>query len=394
MSKASDLTGEKKYSSRGSITNYTDMVISEEEYGLTFSQQIKIQNLTKKRIRSFIMDVVHPVTGNPKLDNRSPETKKIQAYSAKLKRQEFYYAFTIDELEFIEKNINKMTPTEMTRVLFKNLQSRNAHASKQGKAMAKYSKALKKRMMRTSLSGQQKLDFFEDPTKLDLDIDFTPPRTFEELCMAVNATDVNAKYNPKELTKEQKKNLTSLKGYLQSTRFLITISSAPTTVYKKVLFNEFIRATYEKNDLTPDELNGYITLCDLYGQETETKKHINLLNELIEINAEDDDPKMRMSIVEALSSKTKELNDISNRQNVLIKSLSGTRTDRLKAQTEIGESLILFVNKWKEEEYRKTNLRIQEARKLELEKEKKKFDHYDDLIAEIVGIQEEEILDI
>ena len=67
------------------------------------------------------------------------------------------------------------------------------------------------------------------------------------------------------------------------------------------------------------------------------------------ISIDDDDPKLKLSIVEALTSKTKELKDIHDQQDKLRKGLSGDRHKRLEKQVELGESLILFVNKWKED---------------------------------------------
>lgn len=394
MSKKPDQPGKVKYSSKGSVSNYTDMVISEEEYGVSFSQQCQIQKLIKEDIRSFLFDVVHPVTKNPNLDNRSAEYKNIQKYAAKVKRESFFYELNPEQLDFIGKNHKRMRPTEMTLTLFPEIAKKNVAGTREGKCIAKYTKAIERRDLKSSIKGKKLLEQFEDPTQLEIDLDFVPPKNFKDLCTVINNSDINASYNPDQLSKEQKKNLNSLKGYLQSTRFMITMDSAPTTLYKKIVFNEYVRATYDKNDLTADELNGYITLCDSYGQETQAKKHLILLNDALETGADDDDPKLRMGLIEAISSKTSELNNISKQQQTLQEKLSGTRIKRLETQTEIGESLILFVDKWKEEEYRKTNMRIHEARKLELSKEKKRFENYDDLIAEVIGVEEEIILDV
>lgn len=383
------------YSSKGSITNYTDMVICEYDFDLSFTQQIQIQKIAeRKEIRSFLLDVVHKVTKNPRLDENSPQTKKIKQYFSRIKRGVVYFSFENNHLDFINKNFSKMRALEITKHLFKHLPERKVSLSKQHKAMVKYIKAIKIKSIRGGKNVQGKYADIGDPTQFQIEMDYVAPSTYKDLVYLINKCDHYANYNEAKLTKEQKTNMSALKSYLNDSRFQILLNSAASPEYKQVMMSQFVKATYDKPDLTADELNAYITLCDLYGMELEAKKQITLLNEQIQTSVDDDDPKLKLTIVQAMTSKTKELDQIHVRQGNIQKSLSGDRTKRLENKIQLGQSLILFVEKWKEEEHRQQALKIAEARKIKLQEEKKLIESFDDYIAEVVGVHEDDILDV
>lgn len=148
--------------------------------------------------------------------------------------------------------------------------------------------------------------------------------------------------------------------------------------------DSFYRATYDKPDLTVDEINLYISLCDGYVKATTTKKHIAKLNELFE--EAQDSSELSMKLVEAISSKNKELDEIEKRGESLIKKLNGDRAVRLKDRGTKTANLLALVTAFQSREERERMLKIAAMQRQDVEREVDRLETATEFMARVVGI--------
>ena len=115
------------------------------------------------------------------------------------------------------------------------------------------------------------------------------------------------------------------------------LSTDTTTGEDRLLFEaEFIRATWDKPDLTADEINLYINVCVDYINLKNISGHIEKLNRMF--NEADEQQDMTVRLAELLKTKSEEYNQCEKRMESLINRLNG---DRAGGQKE----LILNISK-------------------------------------------------
>lgn len=213
---------------------------------------------------------------------------------------------------------------------------------------------------------------------------FERPTTIEQIVEKINALNMGKKIDPKKLNIVEKAQCEALLASTSSARYKRTVDGFNSKLDKDLFEDSFYRATYDKPDLTVDEINLYISLCDGYVKATITKKHIAKLNELFE--GADDSSELSMKLVEAISSKNKELDEIEKRGESLIKKLNGDRAVRLKDRGAKTANILALVTAFQDAEERKRILKIAEIQRQDVSQEVEKLESASDLIARIVGI--------
>lgn len=119
-------------------------------------------------------------------------------------------------------------------------------------------------------------------------------------------------------------------------------------IYLKVV----LRYTYDKSDLTQEEVDQYIVLATEVVISSTIQQTITALQNQIDL-ATQEDGKIPMAIVEASSTARKEYNDCVNRQQKLLNDLKVKRSERLSKQIKDNASILNLVEMWKQEESRK-----------------------------------------
>ena len=95
------------------------------------------------------------------------------------------------------------------------------------------------------------------------------------------------------LTMKQKNCVDALISFLQSPRFNTVINNYNAQVDRELFEAEFIRATWDKPDLTADEINLYINVCVDYINLKNISAHVEKLNRMINESEEQQDKSIR-----------------------------------------------------------------------------------------------------
>ena len=320
-------------------------------------------------------------------DGRSKEGRAVKDFLAsrnlRARASDEYQAkglleLTKDQEEFIDNNLGNMKAMEIARVMYKNDQLTNL--SQETRTVAEYIK-----------NNSRGIEPFERPENVPTG-EYKPPKTLPVMTARVNKYVLNG-IDKEKLTPKIKKDLKSLIAYLHTFRFNHQINSFASTTDRELFESSFIRYTFDKGDLTQEEVDQYIVLATEVVIASSIQARIEHLQNLLDDSADDTEGRrIAMSLVEAISSRQTEYNQSVNRQQKLLNDLKVKRSDRMKQMSEASASVVNLVEMWKEEESRKQMIDLAELRKEALSEEINKLSNMDEIKSRIMGISEDEVL--
>jgi hypothetical protein len=362
--------------------------MSENLPELTNEQQLKLLNEWNSRPDNppSLVELVKLAFDRDDLDGRSKEGKAVKIFLAsrqiKPKKSHEYQAkglieLTIDQKEYISNNCHTMTGLEMSKILFKNDELTNL--SQETRSVLEYMK---------NIPSNIKFNNTENETASTEE--YRPPRSEERMIAKINKYVLDG-VDKNKLTHKHKKEINSLIGYMNTHRFIHQINIYDNEPDRELFESSFVRYTYDKSDLTQEEVDQYIVLCTEVVISSSIQQTINVLQNQIELSIQEDG-KIPMTIVEASSTARKEYNDCVNRQQKLNNDLKVKRSDRLSKQVKETASIINLVQMWKEEESRNKLIKMAEMRKQVVEKEIDRLSTMDEIKSKILGISKDEIL--
>lgn len=305
-------------------------------------------------------------------DERGPEGVTIKNFLAsKCKGYKVAPILSEENKEYVRNNSDRMTATEMARIIFNNPKLFTGHP--ETRAIRAFKETLEPALM------------YKNEKTLK---DFKPPQKEESVIKIVNNIVLNA-FNTDQQDGATKKCLNACIDYLNNERFLSEIENYQDANERKMFINNFIRHIYNKPDLTQQDLDTLI----LYSKEIiEHKRHEDHMSYLMDKRDSEEDAKMSMALVEAMDKTTTNLSQSKKTQASLLKEINEKRSDRLKKEAANHNSLLNLTNEWKEEESRKKILQIAENRKKILGEEIDKLDALEAFHASIFGNTKDELL--
>lgn len=347
---------------------------------------------------------------------------------------------TADQKKFIDANYIQIPDIDqLTRILFKNdnLDGRN----KEGKAVASYmlergygyKTRVHKKVQKIELSDSQKsliLEYQEDdltslqiaqlifqdrevknlsmeqrvvsdflktnkkdfvrPSGLDLHEKYEPPKSLDSIVLKIKKlshSNIADKYI--DLKKQDKDKVDNLKKYLSSPRFCQLMNTYQCD-NGELFESEFIMATWDKPDLTADEVNLYINVCVDYVNLKTIQRNMDKLNAMFDDC--EDQTEMSVKLAEILKAKSAEYHQCEQRQESLIKKLNGDRAVRMKDKKDNYASVLNLVQSFQEYEERQRMIDIAEKQKMLVDEEADRMENMDSWKARILGLRREDIL--
>lgn len=323
-----------------------------------------------------LIDLLYPHMG---LDGRSKHGKQVKEFLATLSitpKTNAYpekmgdYVLNHAESEFARNNFASMKTMEMAKTLW------GTHIKPLHREVVALIKFL------NELNYKPEDENGEDlPEGM-----FIPPKTYTKCLHLVNkyAYNVIDFHNASE---KDKRGVETLIRYLHSPRFIHTINAYSNQGYRDLFLSEFVRTTYDKPDLTADELNMYINLCCDYVLGVMIQSELELLSLTMREILEDPESKRNLTdgFSKTISGKTQEYNDCLKRQKDLVKELNGTRSARLKGQANQNHSILSLVEYWREEKKRKKMLHVAAMKKQLVGEEISRLISLDSIKCEIFG---------
>ena len=288
-----------------------------------------------------------------------------------------------DEMkEYIVNNGHAMSDLDVAKIIFDDNTLTNLH--KETRLVSDY---------RQSQGIEQSLLVPSQTNDVPSQAEYKPPRTINLIISRVNKYVLDG-IDKDKLTARQRKEIESLIGYLHTYRFLHQINGYDSQVDRDLFESSFIRYTYDKADLTQEEVDQYIVLASEVVIASNIQRRVEHLQGLLDDAANDTEGRrISMSLVEAIGKAQNDYHQSVGRQNKLLSDLKEKRSDRLKNQIKENASIINLVQMWKEEESRKKLIQLAELRKQVVKEEVKNISSMDEVMARILGISEDEVLE-
>jgi len=292
-----------------------------------------------------------------------------------------------EQKEYIDNNYITMKSVEMARELFNN--KNLSPVSQEARTIFAYVKELK-----GNFDTDNKSESVIQAAVIDDAIpekDYSPPTTIDRVCSKINKYVKGEELDFRNLKVTQRRQIQSLLTYLHNHRFVYQINSYGFQTDRDLFESAFVAYTWDKDDLSAEDIDQYIILCNEKIMSSSIQRNINQL-EREQKRMIDEEGKMSMTHVEALKSSRSEYSDCIKRQQNLYRALTQERSDRLANKKRETPSLLNLIALWKEEESRLEIIRLADERQEKLGEEIDRLSNMDDLKCKLVGMSKEEML--
>ena len=346
--------------------------LTQEQKDLIDSKGINITDLSA---------LTREVFGDEKLDGRTKEGRAVREYLAE--KEIAYQTKHIDKKEDVELTeeqkefiANNCSPTisslELAKLVFSDGSIKNM--SKEFWAVHDYIK-------------NNKLNIFSEETALN--VKYTPPRADSKVVKKINDC-VGEDIDLEKLNVQQKRCVESLKKFMSAPRFLQVISTYCNLEDRDLFEAEFVRASWDKPDLTTDEINLYINVCMDYIHLKRIQSAMDKLNRMFDEAQDQQDLTVRLA--ELLKTKSEEYNQCEKRMESLISKLQGDRSKRIASQVEKNASILNLVQLFQEEEERKIMVKMAEMQKKLIAEEVDVLEKMPDWKSRVLGISKRDVI--
>ena len=212
---------------------------------------------------------------------------------------------------------------------------------------------------------------------------YHPPKLFSTTLNKINDFTMQGLSEDK-LSYDDRECINVLMRSLSAPRFIQVISNYNSMKDRELFEAEFVRATWDKPDLTSDEINLYINVCVDYINLKNISGHIEKLNTMF--NEVENQQDMTVRLAEVLKSKTDEYDKCEKRMESLIKKLNGDRAERLKNRNKENATIVSLVKNFQAEHERRRMIELAEMQKKLVEEETTRLDNMDSWKAKVLGI--------
>jgi len=281
---------------------------------------------------------------------------------------------TQDQKDFVDQSVsNGMTCAQVASVLFP--EARVTHTSKEYQAVFDY----------VDTNDQIKTPASEDA----INKRYSPPKAASKIIKKINDS-AQTNINEDKLSMSERKGIESLGGFLASPRFIQVINTYDSQADRDLFEAEFVRATWDKPDLTSDEINLYINVCMDYIHLKNIQSAINKLNRMFDEAEDQQDLTVRLA--ELLKTKSEEYNQCEKRMESLIQKLQGDRSKRINSKQQQNASILSLVQLFQEEEEREVMIKIAQMQKQAASEEADRLESMPDWKARVLGISKEDVV--
>ncbi len=319
---------------------------------------------------------------NEELDGRTKEGRAVREYlaskGAKYQTTQHKKAkttkFTSDQREFILSSASqKMRPFEIAQLVFPE-----KHLYPLSKEVIDINDLIRKE----SPEGASE----EDSA---LGSVYRPPQNLEKITSLVNAATTQDLDSTK-ISLHKIKCIETVGKFIQSPRFSQVINNYSNQDDRDLFEAEFIRATWDKPDLTSDEVNLYINVCIDYVNLKNIQGAVDKLNGMF--NDAEDQQDLTVRLAEILKTKSEEYNQCEKRMESLISKLNGDRAKRISSRVQENASILSLVEMFQTEEEREVMVKIAEMQKAMIREEADRLESMPEWKARVLGIGKDDVI--
>lgn len=329
-----------------------------------------------------LLDLTREVFEDPFIDGRSKEGRAVREFLAE------------ESLDYKTTKRDKVPDIELTdeQIDFVKAQAQNNLSAYQI-AEILFPDVNVKRFCKEHMTIVEFLREYEPAyvheTETALNKTYNPPKIFSTALKKIVTFTLREMHEDK-LTHDEIDCVESLMRSLSAPRLIQVISNYNSMKDRELFEAEFVRATWDKPDLTSDEINLYINVCVDYINLKNISSHIEKLNTMF--NEVEDQQDMTVRLAEVLKSKTDEYDKCEKRMESLIKKLNGDRAERLKNRRQDNATIISLVKSFQIESERRRMVQLAEMQKKLVEDEVTRLDNMESWKAKILGISKHDAI--
>ena len=352
-----------------------------DKFELTEEQKFAIIDNFNKNPN--LMSIVKIVFKDDTLDGRSVQgravrtflSQKNQNYKTSLFEKADFIEFSEQQKEFMmTDNVEAgMNALEVAKLVFKD--SKVQSLSLKHRAVVEF-------------LNKYRPDVIDERNALATD-KWMPPKAISRALKKINDF-TGSEWEELTFPTKIKRNCEKLLIFLRSPRFLSFINQYVMEADRELFESEFVRAVWDKPDLTNDELNSYITLCMNYVRQKHIQLRLDKLNAICNDQETQQDLTMRM--IEIIKTTSEELNQCEKRIESLTKDLNGSRQNRLKTQGEQTSNILALVQAFQDAEERGRMMLMADRESKLMEEEADRLESMDEFKSRILGISKRELL--
>jgi hypothetical protein len=359
------------------------------EFILTQEQESSIVAFWNSRANSppSLKEIVDHLFPNENLDGRSKEARAIKKSLAKRNikaKTTSVYEKTTPELTkeqktYVENHAKTTGPLQIAKDLFNNQALINLDS--EVRAVNEYLKTLEPG---TVLSKEVQ----DIP-----DGDYEPPDTLDKALRKINKYTNNS-HDKSKLSPQEKKGVFKLIDYMHTFRFIKQMNTYDSESDRQSFEDAFVRYTYNKPELTQEEIDQYIILANEVVLSFKAQRRSEKLQGMLETITDNNEPestKFAMSLVESIGKAQSEYNLSIQRHQKLLSDLTEKRSEKLSKEIKNNSSVLNILEAWKHEESRKQWLKIAEIEQRAVSEEVERLATMDELKAKLFGISPEEL---
>lgn len=318
---------------------------------------------------------------NDSLDGRSVEARLIKKFLVEqkldYKTSKYIKATSIELTEankkFILENIERMSSFALAELLFPDREVKKLGLEQ--RAVLEFVKSVDENIIPVQESG--------------LLTTYNPPKSYPRLIKKIFES-TGIQLEELKLTRGQKNCLDKLAINFSNSRFVKIMNNYSSREDRNLFEEEFTRLTWDKPDLTADEINLYMNVCKEIINLEVISKHLNKLNDLFDSAEEQND--MSVKLAEIIKAKSAEYHQCEGRIEALTKKLQGDRSERMKNRQRENASILSLVQMFQEEEERRNMVRIAEMQRQLVRNEAEKLEGMASFKARVLGISQEDVI--
>jgi hypothetical protein len=348
---------------------------------LSDEQKESIKNTYRKT--TDLNEIVRIVFDNPDIDGRSKEGRLIRSYMIEVglkfktstRRKKEGIEFTKEQRDFIIEHANSGSSSlRIAEILFPDREIKPL--------------SLEQRAV-YSVINEINPDY--SPSQ-DSDVglsSYVAPKSTSRIVKKINDATGNDLQEEK-INRQHKVCVERLGVNLNNSRFLKIVNNYTSKDDRELFEQEFIRLTWDKPDLTADEINLYMNVCKEIVNLEVVSKHLNKLNDIFDITNDQEEMSVRLS--EIIKAKSSEYHQCETRIENLTKKLQGDRAERMKNRQKENASILALVQYFQDEEERVNMVKIAEMQKALVREEAHRLEGMVEWKSRILGISMDDVI--
>ena len=348
---------------------------------LTSEQQNKVQEAFSKN--PDLNEIVKSVFDNPQLDGRSKEGREIRRYliesgmkfSTARREKKEDIVFSEQQKQFIVEQANSgLSSLAIAELLF---------PKQEIKPLSMEQRAV------FSLMREINPDYNPSQDTDAVLSSYVAPKAAVRVVKKINDATGNV-FEEDKINRQHRICVEKLTINLNNSRFVKIMNNYTVRDDRELFEQEFIRLTWDKPDLTSDEINLYMNVCKEIINLEVISKHLNKLNDMFDIA--NDQEEMSVRLAEIIKAKSSEYHQCETRIENLTKKLQGDRSSRMQSKHKENASLLALVQFFQDEEERNNMVHIAEMQKQLVSDEANRLERMDEWKARILGVSKYDVI--